>query len=70
MTKDQKIALNLLVRGQGQSWIDMLGYANLAINQRLLSSNYSLQMLALGQSSQSLALLKKDMDFENHKDFF
>ena len=66
----QKIALNLLVRGQGQSWIDMLGYANLAINQRLLSSNYSLQMLALGQSSQSLALLKKDMDFENHKDFF
>ena len=60
-----KIALNLLVRGQGQSWIDMLGYAN----QRLLSSNYSPQMIALGQSSQSLALLKKDMDFENHKDF-
>ena len=47
----------------------MLGYANLALNQRKLSSGYTPQMLALGQNSQTTALLREDEDFNSHEEF-
>ena len=64
-----KIAINLLIRSQGKSWLEVLGHANLALNQQKLSSGFSPEMLALGQNSQTTALLQEEESFKNHKDF-
>ena len=65
-----KTTLRMLDRGQGESWVDMLTYANLGINHRkLTASGFSPQMLALGQDTQTLALLKESEDFKNQGEY-
>ena len=65
-----KTTLRMLDRGQGESWVDMITYANLGINHRkLTASGFSPQILALGQDTQTLALLKESEDFKNQGEY-
>ena len=65
-----KTTLRMLDRGQAESWVDMITYANLGINHRkLTTSGFSPQMLALGQDTQTLALLKESEDFKDQGEY-
>ena len=65
-----KTTLRMLVRSQGKYWTEMITEANLGINNRkLTNSSFSPQMLALGQNSQTLALLKESEEFIDQKEY-
>ena len=65
-----KTTLRMLVRSQGKYWSEMVTEANLGINHRkLANSPFSPQMLALGQESQTLALLKESEEFRDQQEY-
>ena len=69
MTKQCKIALRLMIKSKGSSWLDLLFYMNIAVNKRKLRTGWTPQMLGLGNNSQTTALLKESEDYQNQNDF-
>ena len=64
-----KTALRLLAKSVGESWLDMLFYANNSLNRRRLTTGFTPQIIGLGNDSQTTALLKEDEEFKSQKDY-
>ena len=64
-----KQQLRLLSKSQGESWLDMLFYANNALNRRRLTTGLTPQIIGLGNDSQTTALLKEEANFQSPDDY-
>ena len=64
-----KEQLRLLSKSQGDSWLDMLFYANNALNRRRLTTGLTPQIIGLGNDSQTTALLKEEASYQTPGDY-
>ena len=64
-----KQQLRLLSKSQGESWLDMLFYANNSLNRRRLSTGLTPQIIGLGNDSQTTALLKEEASYQTTNDY-
>ena len=64
-----KEQLRLLSKSQGESWLDMLFYANNALNRRRLTTGLTPQIIGLGNDSQTTAILKEEATYQTPGDY-